>query len=771
MKSLNVLVYSFLLLVSGFNISGASAEENSSALQSLTSAAQGLGVTAEAVPEAAAPAAPAWQQIPSETLGGGELNFWEAMQDGVWQKDFCENIYLPIEYGYEAENLGSVSGSVRRGFKRFPDRTLALVDEMGLKLELTKTRQLADLTENFLALPESAGISVTGGVRLEGSSIVIRPLGGKKACKDIPQLVNVLKYKTVMPLKAERFAAMKNGEVWKIPLTLWAGFNSTLSAEYTNFSVSVSFGVENQRLPTISLNRLSDHELRLRLRIDQARIVSYGAELSAEVAPVVTTLDNMTGVLTSKLGNIAGNGVAGMVATRFEDFTCASLGISHSDTKGKMVLLEFVLDPQDKAQMETLEKLLLEGGLSTVGELAKVATGWNFLPGHNGITDIKELEKMQAKWSGKLGMKPSYSGANGYHESTTEFTFHVPVLTDYSHSSGHNYQRAQSPGGGEVIHVHENFRESQHGLIQLPIAGTFFKHNRERTIAVLNSEADGKVSSPVMIYEHFEGAIRHSDRSAREMLDKANSIMRYVGTQGEGENSTTAIPVDALQPLKPVTYTIDRKTGEKIPSSPDTYRSAFMAFALVFNEKAVQDIVAAPASMVIKSFVNSLEGGARDLMKKVLSVSTVGEDGSVHFTLRDLKKAGVDTSRDPHGAVQNVIDQVYCLCRTAQMIVKDLSVVRGAADWKTQSEKLSKIIAGGGRSGLGYAEILKVLVQVVNPSDVAADMIYQTEKNLKGQDDVSLTYSYNHEDNPAFENADHYKEIMDHFDEPGQLSD
>ena len=229
--------------------------------------------------------------------------------------------------------------------------------------------------------------------------------------------------------------------------------------------------------------------------------------------------------------------------------------------------------------------------------------------------------------------------------------------------------------------------------------------------------------------------------------------------------------MDAIQPLKPVTYTIDHKTGERIASSPDIYTSAFIDFGVGLNEKAVHDIIAAPAALVIKAFCNSLESGARDLMKKVLSVSTVGDDGSVNFKLRDLAKAGVDTSRSPHGAVQNVIDQVYRLCRTAQMIVKDLSMVRSAADWKTQSEKLSKIIGGGGKSGLAYAEILKVLVQVVDPKDVAADMIYQTEKNIKGQDDVSVFYSYNHENNPAFENADHYKEVMDHFEDPSTLSD
>ena len=527
---LHLLVYSFFLLISGFNISGAGAEENSGALQSLTGAARGLGVAD--VPEAASPAAPEWRQRSVRTPAHPrELDFWDALQDGVWQKDFCENIYLPVEYGYEAVNLGSVSGSVRRGFRRYPDRTLALVDEMGLNLEFGATKPLLDLTKTFLGLADDAGISVTGGVSFEGSSIVIRPLGGKKACKEIGQLADVLKYKTVLPLKAERFAAMKNGEVWEIPLTLWAGFTPSLSANYGNVGVTVSFGVENQRLPTVSLNRLSDHELRLRLRIDQARIVSYGAEVSAEVVPVTTALDNMTGVLTSRLGKIAGGGVAGMVATRFADFTSASLGLSHSDTKGKKVLLEFILDPQDKAQMETLEKLLIEGGLSTVGELAKIATGWNFLPGHNGITDTKELEKMQAEWSGRMGINPTYSGADGYHESATEFTFHVPVLTDYSYSSGHKYQRAQSPGGGEVVHVHENFRESRHGLIQLPFAGTFVKHNRERTAEVFNSEIEGKVSSPIVIYEQQEGVIRHSDRSAREMLEYANSIMRYVGTR------------------------------------------------------------------------------------------------------------------------------------------------------------------------------------------------------------------------------------------------
>ena len=758
MKALNLLICSFLISVFGLNIGTANAAGRYAALDSLKKDAQGLEVTGVDTP-VAAPAAPAWESVTVETPGAGEQNFWDDLYTGISKKDACEDISLPIEYGVEqgfgaeATTLGSVTGSVNRRFHRYSDKTLALVDEAGLKLELSSEKTLLELSE-------AAGVSIVGGVRLEGSSMVIRPLGGTKACKELKQFANVLKYKTVLPFKADRFAAMQNGEVWKIPVVLWAGFSPTVSASYSNVQVSVSFGVENQRMPTISLAKMSDKELRVRLRIDQARIISYGGSVGVTITPVVVGLDAMTGALTSQLGNIAGTVAANTIAKGFEDYTYASLGISHSNTKGKRVLLEFVLDPQNKEQMDILVKLLTKGELSNIGALAKLALGVNFLPGHNSTTDETELQAMQAEWNQKLGIQPTYSGQNGYQESATEFTIHVPVLTDYSHAHTHNYQTIHTPGSNETLHVHQQARETSHDLLHIPFVGTVARHNSEREVTVFNNEVDGKVSGPVMVYEQKEGEIRHTKDSARTMLDSVNEIMRFVGTQGEGNNSAAALPVDAIQPTQGANSTAD---GEK------HYKATFMAFAINFNENAVATIIAAPANMLIKAFANSLDQASRAIMMKVLSVSSIGDDGKIKNKQRDLERV-LGASLDTVGNDQNSLSsQISSFCYTATRLVRDVVKIRTAGDWKARSEMLAKVIAGQGKSGLKYGEILKVLVQVVSPGDVSAELLYQAEKKHGDKDDISVQYSYN-SDNPSFAGVENAKDTKDHF-ESSQLGD
>ncbi len=763
MKIISTLICTSILSISGLNIINASAEQTPGVWDSLVKQAQGLSLKSEDEPVPSGPQVPpAWHAVEYETPGAGEQNFWDDLYTGISKKDACEDIALPIEYGYEAENLGSVAGSANRRFHRYPDKTLALVDEASLKLELSSERTLLDLAQ-------SAGVSIVGGVRLEGSSMVIRPLAGKKACSELKQYANILKYKTVLPFRADRFSAMKNGEVWKIPVTLWTGFTPTVSGGYGNVSVSVSFGVENQRLPSVSISKLSDKELRVRLRIDQARILSVGGSVGVTIAPVTVALDNLTGALTSQLGSVVGGAAGKIIASKFEEYTYASMGLTHSDTKGKKVLLEFVLDPQNKEQMTTLAKLLTNGELKNIGALAKLALGMNFLPGHNSVTDETELQNMQNEWDHKLGIQPAYAGQNGYHETANDFTIHIPVVSDYDHTTAHNYQTVHTPGSPETIHINQSSRDTAHDLLHIPFVGTVARHNSHREITVFNTEVSGKVGAPVMVYEQFEGEIRHSESSAREILNGVNDIMRYVGTRGDGGSSSAAIPVDAIQPKTPVTYTVDPATGEQTPSGSPTYKAAFMSFAVMFNEKAVLDIISAPADMIIKAFFNSLDSASSAMMKKVLSVSSVGQDGRIKNKLRDIEKVlGVTmNSQDEQG----VMNQVNSFCRTASRLVLDVIKIRTAPDWKTKSELLSRVIAGDSKSDLKYAEILKVFVQLVEPKDVAAELIYQAEKGKKGKDTVSVQYSFNHDDNPAFATVDHAKEEAEHFDEPAQLTD
>ena len=134
-----------------------------------------------------------------------------------------------------------------------------------------------------------------------------------------------------------------------------------------------------------------------------------------------------------------------------------------------------------------------------------------------------------------------------------------------------------------------------------------------------------------------------------------------------------------------------------------------MAFAVNFNENAVANIIAAPANELIKAFANTLDQASRDVMMKVLSVSTVGEDGRIKNKQRDLERvlgASLNALSNEQNSLSN---QIASFCRTATQLVTDIIKIRTAGDWKAQADMLSKVIAGNGKSGLKYEEILKVL--------------------------------------------------------------
>jgi hypothetical protein len=115
------------------------------------------------------------------------------------------------------------------------------------------------------------------------------------------------------------------------------------------------------------------------------------------------------------------------------------------------------------------------------------------------------------------------------------------------------------------------------------------------------------------------------------------------------------------------------------------------------------------------------------MMRKVLSVATVAEDGSIRYGQSAVQKA-LGAAADDFQENQDLMGQVSSFCRKASQIVADLIRVRAAPDWQARSAMLAKIMAGQGKSQLKYADMLKVLVQVVDPKDVSGEMTYQTEK-------------------------------------------
>jgi hypothetical protein len=244
-------------------------------------------------------------------------------------------------------------------------------------------------------------------------------------------------------------------------------------------------------------------------------------------------------------------------------------------------------------------------------------------------------------------------------------------------------------------------------MLNLPFVGTVFRRSSTRTIDVFNTvkDQDPSPSGVTAVYQYIAGAVHGRSRAMRNMLEEANSIMKLVGAQGGAENLSAAIPVAGIMP-----------PGKRFQ------KSMMMSFTLMCDEAAARDIVAAPVAALVKAFAASLDDDSRDLFQKALSVSTINADGSLSYQEGALAAAlGVNAEEDaalPCG----LLCQIDSLSATAAEIVADVASIRDEKDVGARSARFCQILSGKSQSGLAYADLLRVLVQFVNPADISADL-------------------------------------------------
>ncbi|MFA6433786.1 MAG: hypothetical protein WCW52_03745 [Elusimicrobiales bacterium] len=734
MRKVSAFFCSLLITAPGFVFAGSALDELRSLAQSAPETAPAASFAAGSEEPAGTAPSPAWQDAEPEQGLTAEQTFWENFEEGAVLPDLCQYDLLPISYDY-VSNLGTLGGSAERRFSSYPNGRLALVDEIGLSIgyDHEKDKAFFEDGKNMLA-KISPEFSITGGVSLKGSSTVVRPLKEQKSCKQLEQLKKILnlpEFKTAIPFKAGRFAKMQVGEIWKLPVSFWLGINPTVSGGYANAGLALSFGAEKEATPSVSLYRMSEKELRVRVRLDQARIINYGAQAEATIVPVEDALAFVAAEIIERLGRERGQAAVDLLMPYLEEYTYASLGISQERVKEKKALLEFILDPNDPKQMEKLAYMLNKGNLGTIKELAKLAVKRVFLPDHDGKLDEAALTQAAKSWEAKLGVASSYNGVNRISEKGTAVHIHIPVLRKYERVYGSGYQRINTPGSKVVLHVHENTLERTGGWFDIPFTGTEVKHDRSRAVAVFNQETAGSVSQPVLKYEHFEAELRHTKDSARRVLENANSVMRYAGAKGGPLNPAAAIPLNDLQ------ENASRRAGRLTPSS-------YMTFALVVNEKGVQDILKAPETMVVKAYFNTLSADEKGLM-----LAQINDKGMVNFK----PVAGSEKTVRHH-------------LKKAMKIVADIQQSRMgpggyAKDWKEQSARLSKMISGDSKSDLKYDEVLKVLVQLTEIGNIQAEIAYYELSG--GRMNIAKAKEFNG-DNQAFEAAGAYDETVERFE-------
>ena len=687
-------------------------------------------------------------------------HFWEDLKKDTFD-DICKSAELKLNKDGKLVKVIGMGGEFKRYMRKLPNEKIALIDEVKVSLS-------AALGNELLHLPNMQGVGVSLTGVLEGRSQVVRPLESDRYCKELDTLVKLYQVKTVLPAKAGRIAGMRNGEIWKLPLVLRIGFGASVgSAVNEVLNVTLSAGKTKETKPSVTLYRMDDNNLRLRLRIDRVEARSVGFSASSVEIPMADI-----GLINAE--NILADLVNDAWAKEINKYVALKLSYGHSRFSGKKLLLEFVLNPNDPEQMAALEKFLT-GDFGVVKRFIELGLRFNnFSEDDESAGGLAEIEGVAAQAGQAVEAESTYAGSNIYHGHSDNLNIQIPVLHTHNNSWSSSCNRYQSlDKEGETLHMQQQTRVNNSSSLNIPFIGTVMKYESQKNVYVVNKEeTSGRTTRPVLMYQQFEGFVKQGDGTARYMLEKANSVLRYVGMNGDGTDESNVLPSAAIFPPLPEEESTDAD-GNVLTNRPSKcYKSAVMSFKLLINDRGVQEIIFAPAQAIVKAYMNMMRAADALIIDKIMDLFTINKKGEVAYDRHAVsKRLGVDPE-ERYDTGANPLDIVSTLAYTATQVIRDIASVKEASDWKSQSEKLAKVAAGGSKSGLKYEDFLKVVVQLVRPGNVSAEVYVHTDKRVKGEADVTQNYQFfNNRDNSFDGTIAEVNQARERFAEPSLLTD
>jgi len=694
--------------------------------------------------------------VPSTYTPSTELtNFWGNLTENTKDK-ICKAANIKINQSANIIPQIGIEGGLKREFKSYPDKRLALIDEIKLGLH-------ASLGTELLNVPNVGSLSVSIGGGLEGKSIVVRPLKDNSYCKNLGMLIKLYDVKTVLPATAKRINNMEVGEIWKLPVVVQYNFGVGVGANI-NQVVSVSIGASQttQRKPTISLYKIDENNLRVRFRVDHVTVRSIGAAAGTFDIPA-----GDIGVMSGE--NLIANTVNRTLASQINKYIAFKLGYNYYRVNGQKLLLEFNVNPNDAEQVEKLADFI-KGNLNTIEKFIKMGMRFDqFSEDETSQSGEGEIEDLANEAGTAIGATNTFAGTDHYTTHGHNFNITIPVIHSHQSNWTSSYHRYQALNGdGSAIHVQQQTKVSNGDSMNIPFAGTLVKYNSTKDIYVVNTEEkDGQASKPVLLYQKYEGFVRQGDATARYMLDNANNVLKYAGMKGDGVNmANTLSSADIFPPLPPVEHNYNDQ-NQQDPTK--TYRSAVMSFKLVFAEQAVQDIIMAPAQMIMKAFMNVMRETEGAIVDKIMDLFTFDKKGRVTYDQNAVaKRLGVSSFNNNDGGT-NPLDIVRTMAGAATSFIEKIESVRSESGWKAQSERLAKVAAHG---EMKYEDFLKVVIQLVDTKDISSEIYVHTDKRVKDEADVTQNYNmFNNRENGFDNTISNVTHMRERFADPSDLTD
>ena len=725
---------------------------------SMADLVNGLRSGAAGVPDPKAPEAQPSQPQP----GNNELlHFWEDLKSDVFD-DICKDVEIPIEAGFDIADIAGVEGKFKRYMKQYPDNKIAVIDEVGVKLNAGHT-----FTDIFNVNGNAFNIGFSGG--LEGKSVVVRKTEESKYCKNLLKLADLRKVKTILPINEKRIGEMKVNEIWKFPARMYLGVSGGLGYPVQPWlNVAFSLGTSKEMKPSVTLFKMDENRLRMRIRLDRITVKSAGASVGTSFDAGMIGLPEAESYFIEALGKEINKSIV----KEFNKYIALKFGVSHSRAKGKKLLLEFIIDPKNPQQVAKLVDFL-KGVLSIIKRLIEMGVRFNdFTDMDDNAAGAAAMQQVDEVASQGLGLNSTFAGANHFNGTSNGMNIVLPVVMHSESNSGQRYDRYQTTDSDQVLHVHNASKNQSVSNINIPIVGKIFKHNTNQNFYVVNYEdKGGKVSDAAVVYQRYEGYIKHDERDARGMVENMNEILKFAGVQGNGVNKDFMVDANSLFPrLDPANSTETDEWGNPVLDSK-RYKSALMSFSLVFTQKAVNSILVAPAISVMKAVLNVMEGLDREILEKVRHLFKMDKEGKVDYDWKAARKILSDYERQDDSF--DPLSVVNSFCTNASRIIADIASVREEGDQKARAARLSQVLGGKGKSRVGYENMMQVLIQLVDVKDIYAKMDLRTDKRIKGEENIANSYDmYNNNLQAGYgEQLGNANALRDRFADPTVLSD
>lgn len=619
----------------------------------------------------------------------------------------CSQVQIPINYDFGRGDFSGSSLDVKRYLNKDVDNTFVLIDDAKINVSLFHpfSRAIGD---------GGAAAGLSFGATIEGHSLVIRRTGSAKSCDEIKRLFDLRDIKTVLPMTGPRIAKMGLGELWRIPLTLTYSEGASLSdaSPADGAAVTVSFVRTDDGTSSMTLYRIADDKVRFRFRIDHVIVHSQSLGLT-DIYPAQ--------VFVANAANILLRFVEQQAADQIQRYYSAWLTFGRADSDGKKIMMEFIIDPRDPQQAEALAKAVR----GDFRELAKMAAKMSSLQTKSTMSDYLALRQYDAH---SLGPS-SYAASDVYSSKMKSFSLNLPIFIAHNATALFGEENIDRYTGTEgEFHFYRADKSKTNSYLDMPWLGPLVKDNSERDAeAVTFAPKDGQAGEPILIYIRNKGFYRESVSSARKPIQEINAVLNLVGAQSGSSSSRLELPLDRLVP-PPAPRVIpagrDQFGAPRYPAD----RKGMISITLVFNQEAIKDILTTSAVKVLRAFAASIGADDRPLADWLIRNAKVVADGRLDY---DWRRARHDFPEGPHEQFNERTNKLASLSRQAAGLLADLAAGRNAPSNVERAQDVARLIGGGGKSGLAYEDVLRVLVQLINPLDISGDIVATVESTSK----------------------------------------